>query len=30
MVKIGIYLAVRSLSALLRGISSNHDGDYYI
>ena len=23
------YLAVRSLSRLLRGISSNHDGDYY-
>ena len=23
------YLAVRSLSGLLRGISSNHDGDYY-
>ena len=23
------YLAVRSLSSLLRGISSNHDGDYY-
>ena len=23
------YLAVKSLSRLLRGISSNHDGDYY-
>ena len=23
------YLAVRSLSGLLKGISSNHDGDYY-
>ena len=23
------YLAVRSLSGSLRGISSNHDGDYY-
>ena len=23
------YLAVKSLSALLRGITSNHDGDFY-
>ena len=23
------YLAVKSLSRLLRGITSNHDGDYY-
>ena len=23
------YLAVRSLCRLLKGISSNHDGDYY-
>ena len=23
------YLAVRSLSALLRGITSNHNGDFY-
>ena len=23
------YLAVKSLSALLRGIISNHDGDFY-
>ena len=23
------YLAVKSLSSLLRGITSNHDGDYY-
>ena len=23
------YLVVKSLSRLLRGISSNHDGDYY-
>ena len=23
------YLAAKSLSRLLRGISSNHDGDYY-
>ena len=23
------YLAVKSVSALLRGITSNHDGDFY-
>ena len=27
--KKGHYLAVRSLSALLRGITSNHNGDFY-
>ena len=27
--KIWHYLAVKSLSALLRGITSNHNGDFY-